>query len=252
MSTLSMNCVSSPLPDIFCWTKMGTEAGQPLQVILRRKELERRAGNGTFAWGIGSSLGTSADFAKQVTPNGDVDILFSPMKSSPRNVDICPAQLVLWLSYYVAGVGLVDLPNHMLVTSRGGGRKRSHYALLCQCDTNISTEEQLMIIDAKYARNLVSLNPLGASQVTAMVRYCPENVSCPENPYPVSFRAKMYKEGFVRLGSPILLVGSLLAHYRAICEKARSAHDWLSSAVDLKCQARSAQAFQQQSDLFAA
>jgi 4-aminobutyrate aminotransferase-like enzyme len=54
---------TSCVPDIFCWTKMGTEAGQTLGTILRRKELERQAGSGIFAWGIGNSLGASPALA---------------------------------------------------------------------------------------------------------------------------------------------------------------------------------------------
>jgi hypothetical protein len=216
---------------------MGTEAGQPLATILQRKELERRAGNGTFAWGIGSSLGASPDFARQVTSGGKLDILFSPMKSAPRAADVQPTQLVLWLAYHSKDQGLVDLPAHMLVTSRGRNGKRSHYALLCERETVISAEGKQGIIDARYARNLVSLNPLGASQVTAMVRYDPENLFQPEKPYPVSFRAKMYREGFVRLGMPVPLVGSMLATYKALCESS-GADDWLAGVIDLKRQAR--------------
>jgi len=43
-------------PPICCWTRMGTESGQELACIIRRKEFERRIG-GTFWWGIGTSLG---------------------------------------------------------------------------------------------------------------------------------------------------------------------------------------------------
>ena len=34
---------STNLPDVFCWTKMGTEAGQSLENIIARKEAERDA-----------------------------------------------------------------------------------------------------------------------------------------------------------------------------------------------------------------
>ena len=242
------------VPDIFCWTKMGTEAGQSLEAILRRKELERRAGNGTFAWGIGNSLGASPDVAKQATPDGAVDILFSPMKSAPKTVDMAPTHLVLWLSYHSPGAGLVNLPAHMLITSRGSGisgsEKRSHYALLCERHEEISVDGDTSMIDAKYARNLVSMNPLGASQVTAMVRYEPEDDSYPEKPYPISFRARMHHEGFVRLGTPVVLTASLLSAYKALCQ-ACDAENWLIGVVDLKHRARASLVqSQQQLSLF--
>jgi hypothetical protein len=235
------------VPTIFCWTKMGTEAGQSLETILRRKELERQAGNGTFAWGIGNSLGASPAFAKQARPDGAVDILFSPMKSTPKAIDVKPAQLVLWLAYHAPEAGLESLPAHMLITSRGSGasgtEKRSHYALLCERHEEINTKSDPGMIDAKYAKNLVSLNPLGASQVTAMVRYEPAENSSLEKPYPVSFRARMHREGFVRLGMPVPLIGSLLSDYKALCQ-VYDAEDWLAGVIDLK---RKAQAFLAQS-----
>lgn len=229
------------IPEIFCWTKMGTEAGQGLGAILRRKELERQAGEGTFAWGIGNSLGTSPAFAKRATIDGEVDVLFSPMKSSPKAIDVRPSQLIMWLSYHSREAGLVDLPAHMLITSRGGtassSEKRSHYALICMRQDEISADHDLGTIDAKRARNLVSLNPLGASQVTAMVKYDRTNTATPEKPYPVAFRARMHSEGFVRLGTPIALTGPLLSAYLAL-SGASAANDWLARVTDLKQQAQ--------------
>jgi hypothetical protein len=258
MTQLTMPATESSqttnVPDIFCWTKMGTEAGQSLEMILRRKELERQAGNGTFAWGIGNSLGVSPAYARQAVPGGTVDILFSPMKTAPKAIDVAPTQLVLWLAYHSPEASLVDLPAHMLITSRGGNasgtEKRSHYALLCERQEEISTEGEIGMIDAKYARNLVSLNPLGASQVTAMVRYEPADNTRPERPYPISFRARMHREGFVRLGMSVPLTGSLLSAYKALCQ-ASDADDWLTGAIDLKRQARASLAqSQRQLSLF--
>lgn len=234
---------------------MGAEAGQPLETILQRKEMERRAGNGTFAWGIGNSLGNAHTFAKSTTPSGEVEVLFSPMKSAPKVIDVAPAQLVIWLSYYSEASGLAELPEHMLIASRGnlasGTEKRSHYALICSRDDEIRAEIGDAMIDAKRARNLVSLNPLGASQVTAMVRYESSEFTDPEKPYPVAFRAKMFREGFVRLANPVPLTGTLLATYRAICETT-SADNWLEQVISLKQQARRATGIPQQQALFPA
>lgn len=222
---------------------MGTEAGQSLEMILRRKELERKAGNGIFAWGIGNSLGLSPSYARQAVPGDTVDILFSPMKAAPKAIDVAPTQLVLWLAYHSSEGNLVDLPIHMLITSRGdnasGTEKRTHYALFCERQDVISIEEEHGIIDSKYARNLVSLNPLGASQVTAMVRYDrPRGNIRLEKPYPISFRARMYREGFVRLGMAVPLTGSLLSAYKTLCQASNS-DEWLGGAINLKRQARS-------------
>lgn len=39
-------------PEVFCWSKMGPESGETLDQILRRKEIERVANGGFFAWGL--------------------------------------------------------------------------------------------------------------------------------------------------------------------------------------------------------
>lgn len=215
---------------------MGSEAGQALDVILRRKEMERQAGRGTFAWGIGNSLGSSPDLARQLTPDGGVDILFSPMKSAPKAIDVTPPCLFLWLSYRLPDGSFANLPSHMLITSRGGAsgsEKRAHYALFCERSEEIDLSANLGVIDAVCARNLVSQNPLGASQVTAMVRYRRAESPLPQKPYPILFRARMHGEGFVRLGSPVVLSGSLLSDYRALCA-VEDVNRWLGGVLKLR------------------
>jgi hypothetical protein len=49
------------LPEAFCWTKYGAEAGEAASSILRRKELERLATGGIFLWGIGNAIGPSLE-----------------------------------------------------------------------------------------------------------------------------------------------------------------------------------------------
>ncbi|MCU7872087.1 MAG: hypothetical protein KZQ91_05020 [Candidatus Thiodiazotropha sp. (ex Lucinoma borealis)] len=225
------------VPSIFCWTKMGAEAGQPLSDILFRKELERRASNGAFAWGIGSSLGTAASEARAASHNGDVDVLFTPMKSTPKAIDSTPSQLLLWMSYISPDQGLVDLPPHVLVTSRGGSGKRSHYALLCHSSEDISASRENGILDAARARNFKSLNPIGASQVTSVVHYRNNKQHAPEKPYKIAFRAKLHREGFVRLASPVLLTGTLLNSYHAACSSS-SVGEWRDCANAIKYAAR--------------
>lgn len=218
------------IPDIFCWTKMGAEAGQGLHDILHRKELERAAGNGSFAWGIGNSLGNSARFARQQSPNGEVDVLFTPMKSTPKLVDTTPSQLFLWL-YYESTSGSIDmLPEHILITSRGHEGKRSHYALLCHSSEKIA-ENDLGGFDASCVRNLVSMNPVGASQVTSVVRY--KTMDIEKKPYRVSFKAKLQGEGFVKLIEPVMMNQTLLRMYEEACNS-NTPSDWYDAVSELK------------------
>ena len=220
------------IPEIFCWTKMGSEAGQSLGDILRRKELERSAGGGTFAWGIGNSLGEAADFARRVSPSGDVDVLFTPMKSAPKAIDIAPSQLLLWMFYQNRSGGLTALPEHMLVTSRGGAGKRTHYALLCRSDSPLEDRHDCGAFDSSLVRNLVSANPVGSSQVTSVVRY--HGARMPnDSAYRVAFRAKLHAEGFVKLAEPVLMNKELIDIYETVC-RAETDEAWRSGVRLLK------------------
>ncbi|WP_174967840.1 hypothetical protein [Burkholderia lata] len=225
--------VADDVPDIFCWTKMGTEAGQTLDAIIRRKELERIAGNGVFAWGIGNSLGTSVDLARQMRPGGRVDVLFTPMKSAPKQADVTPSQTFLWLNSIERDGRIASLPEHLLITSRGGEGKRTHYALLCHSDSSIEDDALEHYIYAESARNLASSNRIGPSQVTSMVRYGSDAVSLDGAPYKVAFRAALHQQGFLKLVNPVLLDGAIAALYRQACA-ATTASEWLALATEVR------------------
>ena len=225
------------VPSAFCWTKMGTEAGQSLDVILRRKELERRVGDGVFAWGIGSSLGGTAKLAMQESAEGKIDVLFTKMKSAAKQIDVEPSQVLLWLRYIDENDRLVDLPSHIIITSRGStshfGNKRAHYALICSGQDDITVSTNIEAIDANRTRNYVSLNPLGASQVTAVVRYQEKLLDTPEKLYPITFRAKLHGSGFVRLASPIVLSDKLAESYRNLC-KVGTTEEWFEESLYIR------------------
>jgi len=208
------------LPQVFCWTKMGAESGQGLEAILRRKELERLSGNGVFAWGIGNSVGPAVRRARELG-FGRLDILFTRMKSAPKAIDVSPSTLVLWTAFEDERGKQLPLPRHMLVTSRGNttereGLKRVHYALLCHSTRSLLASSPNEAVYSSAVCNLVSDNPTGASQVTAVVRT--REMRDQSGPYPVQFRAKLAEPGFVRLLQPTLLTGDLLALYNHALE----------------------------------
>lgn len=232
------------IPPVFCWTKMGTEAGQSLELILRRKELERKSGQGLFAWGIGNSLGVAAALARQESQDNEVDVLFTPMRSVAKHIDASPTQVLLWLGYHNEDGIETRLPIHMVVTSRGSlgreGGRRSHYALLCEAHRDIAISADLGVIDASRAKNFASLNPLGASQVTAVVRYQSTCDELPEKHYPVSFRAKLHGVGFVRLASPVVLEDDLAVLYHQVC-KSETVEEWAERSARLRQRAEEIQ-----------
>src|SRR5438094_316746 len=117
------------LPRLFCWTRFGTEAGEPIEAILARKENERRANDGVFYWGIGNSVGPGID---ELLQRGErPEVLFSPMKAKPRSEDVAPSRVLAWTSGETTSGGTFALPAGVCITSRGdrASSRISHYAL---------------------------------------------------------------------------------------------------------------------------
>jgi hypothetical protein len=106
---------------------MQTEAGQTLESIVHRKEIERQVGNGHFLWGVGNPPAQIARvLARAKVP---VRAVFSIMKSPPKSVDVAPSRTVAWRRYIDAEGVERPLPPHTLLTSRGNtatGEKRVH------------------------------------------------------------------------------------------------------------------------------
>jgi hypothetical protein len=219
---------------------MGVEAGQDLASILRRKELERQAGDGVFVWGIGNSVGPT--IREVISNDRTVPVLFSPIQSKPRPVDSKPAALVLWLSY-IDDMGIVHpLPDHALVTSRAddvasGSRKR-HYALLCRSQRSL-LEEDSREVDFGELCNAGTKKGLGFSQVTALVRRIPNNSSYPTlgRRYQVPFQAELFSPYCVRLTDGVAMHAKLADEIASVAQTA-SPSDWAKFVQCLRSLAR--------------
>ena len=204
------------LPSCFCWTRFGTEAGQSIGQILRRKEEERIANKGIFLWGIGNSVGPG--ISELVRRCDSPEVLFSPIKSSAKSVDASPESVVVWTRAQTVDGREFSIPAYSLVTSRQNvsSPKLTHYALVCSSDAPLTLSESSGRFPFTAVRNIVSGNPVGASQVTAVV-------SLSVNPiwegsiYDVPFRANLVCPYFVRLREP-----------RAILDLS-SKQDWASA-----------------------
>jgi hypothetical protein len=221
------------IPAAFCWTKMGAEAGQPLTGILQRKELERAAGGGIFAWGIGSSLGSG--LKRLLQSNRAPSVIFSEMKAKPRAMDAKPQAIVLWLSYVSPDGDINPLPEHVVVTSRatlaGGKPKGRHYALFCDSDAPLYQDPGGEIYFGQL-RNLDSGKPLGFSQVTSVVqRYELDPASGPR--YPITFRARLAWPYFARLANPVRLSEKRVLELEKFSgtDSKRDADEWRHWAV---------------------
>ena len=194
------------LPRIFCWTRFGTEAGQSIERILERKEAERRSNGGVFLWGIGNSV--APGIAELVRRRDDPEVLFSPIKNRPRSADVNPACVASWTVGETLAGSQFDLPRTVSVLSRCGDEARCapHYALICSLDEPLVLADQGRL--AFHAlRNVVSGNPLGASQVTAVVRRV-EVRDGEIGDYPVALRARLVAPYFIRLREPVTVDGA--------------------------------------------
>jgi hypothetical protein len=196
-----------PLPAAFCWSRFGPEAGEPLDQILLRKNAEREACGGTFYWGIGSAVGPA--LAALIAHTEEPEVLFSPIKSRPRPVDLCSPHIVRWS----AGKGLfgdtVNLPAAVYVTSRWDPArpKTPRYALVCASDRPLLLEDRGEL-HFEALRNLVSSSPVGPSQVTAVVRGgVVSRGATSGRTYPVSLRARLVWPYLIRLQAPTPVSG---------------------------------------------
>ncbi|HXH42387.1 MAG TPA: hypothetical protein VNK51_00920 [Bradyrhizobium sp.] len=214
---------------------MQTEAGQELQAIVDRKELERSAGNGIFCWGVGNAPSRSIpDLART---GADVDVVFSIMKSRPKQVDIAPNRLRIWRSYFDHSGRELPLPPATLITSRadtGNRAKTVHYALMCRSEQKLTLGD-FGPFDPNAYRNVSDTGgAVGASQVTALLRRVCREVH--ETSYKVNLRAKLGQGYWVRLGDAL----DLPPDRRALLERVLgnllsvTPREWLRIVSDLR------------------
>lgn len=191
------------MPRHFCWTRFGTEAGEKIDSILARKERERLVTGGMFLWGIGNSVGPAIRDLIRLEERPMV--LFSPMRSKPKAIDVTPSGLTVWSQALDLDGRDWPIPEGVTVTSRQGsetGRtKRSHYALVCRSSSPLAARD-LASLRYEELVNLQSKNKLGASQVTAVVEQLAQGTAdC--TTYPVALMAELVFPYFVKLGTPL-------------------------------------------------
>lgn len=159
-------------PDEYvCWSRMQAEAGQALDAIVRRKEMERRAGRGSFCWGVGNAPATMTSALARL--GHPVAAVFSIMKSRPKALDVHPARTFAWRRYIDSTGAVRPLPRHALVTSRGdsaGGPKDRHFALMCWSDVPLAIQRGVPFDPSAYRNAGGTGAPVGASQVTALLK----------------------------------------------------------------------------------
>jgi hypothetical protein len=196
-----------PIPEYFCWSRFGTEAGQAIEHILERKEEERGANSGLFLWGIGNAIGPSV--GELLRRTREPEVLFSSIKSPARIADIEPKAVAAWTSAETLEGESYSLPACSLVTSRHDPQtpRSMHYALVCfSAEPLIGSESHGEILFASL-HNILTGRQVGASQVTAVVKHEPAPLARTLT-YDVAFRAKLVYPYFLRLKGPLLLTNA--------------------------------------------
>jgi hypothetical protein len=177
--------------ELLVWTRIGSEAGEPVNAIVERKEAERQAGGGLFCWGVGNP--PSSGIATLVEARAPINVVFSLMRSNAKAIDHSPGSVLRWRAYLDAAGKVRPLPAHVRVTSRGG--KDRHYALMCWSDEPLVLSDYCAF-DHSVHRNL-SGAPIGATQVTALVRRISPDSATPL--YRTGFGARLVESYWVKL-----------------------------------------------------
>lgn len=212
---------------------MQAEAGQLLNQIVVRKELERQAGGGIFTWGVGNAPALAARTLSRLrTP---VQVVFSIMKSKPKLIDVAPVRTLVWRSYLDADGVERPLPPASLVTSRADsarGTKSAHYALMCSSNEPLRLEIATAGFDPAAFRNVGGTrSPVGASQVTALLVRVQADGATPE--YRVNMSAKLAGGYWVKLTNPIEQPVARLSLLDEVNEE-MLAGDWVQLVTELR------------------
>lgn len=227
------------IPGAFVWTKIAADAGQRLDWILKRKELEQQSG-GTFWWGIGESKKEKISLLLARDPCPAV--FLSKMRSDAHPRDSHPAAVVLWEAYEPSG-SQVPLPSHVIVTSRGhdrkGNLKSRHYALVCKNPAGILRSGGGVLDTATLCNFGDGGKPIGPSQITAVVERAARSCQSASLSYPITARATLVAPHAVRLAAPRVLSPVELKLLDEVSAEGKSSNDWLAVTKQLRRSAQS-------------
>jgi hypothetical protein len=208
------------IPPTFCWSRIGSETGEDLATLILRKEWERRLGGGRFLWGIGQSLGSSAQVAALRT--GSLLALFSPAASRPRVSERKREDALVWNAWVDSTGQVRQLPPHAFVTSRtnlpSGRAREQHYALVCASPTELSIGSSLKVY-AERLRSVGTGKAPCASRATAVVDRVEAVGEAAGKAWPIALAVELEAPYFVRLAQPVLVKARDLA---AIHDAARN------------------------------
>ena len=203
------------IPNFFCWSKVGDEAGEPIARIVARKEEARRLDGGEFLWGIGQSVGQGVRILVDRVERPEV--LFTNMASQAKEQDRNPGATALWTHALGLDGRRYEMPVHSLVTSRydfdAPRPKRRHWALVCRTDDAIDLQRHMLSFRGVDVLNIERRTSVGGSQVTAAVEYAPSGLSG-QTRYRVRFRVDLVAPYVLDLSQPVRVPVDLQARLK--------------------------------------
>ncbi len=202
-----------PIPHASAGRGLGQKRAKILtQYFIAKTKSESQLG--TFLWGIGNGLAPS--MRRLVQLEKCPRVIFSPMRSAPKAGDVSPAKVVRWTVGATLDGEKYELPEGSIVTSRApySGGRRHHYALVCCSKSKLEINEAAEIIAFAELRNLLTGRPVGASQVTAVVKRTTAESITSKCQISGSHRAESVYPYFVRLAEPIGLDSRFIDYVR--------------------------------------
>ena len=205
--------MNKEIPSKFVWTRMNTDAGEPLENIVRRKNLERETGEGEFAntfwWGVGENKGPAV---WKHLADCEPEVLFSKSRNGARKPK--PKKRFFYTTWRVYDSRRRDyggkwrsIPDNVIVQSD----KNKCFAIVCRSGQPLYLSEGEML-DASRMKNLNNDGKKGktlerSQQAICVVEYS-QDAGSPGSSYAVNLRADLVLPRFVRLGGKKRLSGS--------------------------------------------
>jgi len=226
--------MTKEIPSQFVWALMNDNSGEPLENIIRRKNLERKSGTGEFQhifwWGVGN------DDGKAVSLNFDdhiPEVLFSQALEKTQD-DTSSDNPFVWTTYRIFDPEIGDyggtscrVPKHIIVHSESDAR---YFAFVCRSRRSLEPTEANLLY-RKEMRNLDKNGYPGktlekSQQPAGVVKYSQARRNS-KGAYPVDLRANLAHPCFVKLDDPMRLSDSQNRLLKVIGSEGKTVDDYL-------------------------
>jgi hypothetical protein len=223
------------IPTAFIWTKIGPDSSQSVDPILRRKELERLAGDGVFWRGVGeisapNSVREAWRIAHTRTVLATETRLATKTRQNPtvNNRRISNDNPIFTWSHFDHEGRIKRIPSHVVVTS---DKPNSYYALVCSTETTALSHFEGTPLWASTYEHLTTKKPITPQhrQNTFPVRHV--SSSKIGKPYYVAFRARLQEPYYcVQLHGQRELSEQEVEQLHSISEDGVSVEGWVTFA----------------------